>query len=86
MDRRKRITSSDLENPITNEQAERLVKEFHKDYIKEQFSAMHNFKSLLKNYVDANKTFRGWANRDEHYKKWQEAKGLIRPTFNLSKS
>lgn len=73
----------DLQNPITNEQAEKLKKDFHKDYIMEQFSAMDNYKSLLKSYIDANKTFRSWANRDEHYIKWKESKGIIQPNLNL---
>lgn len=73
----------ELQNPITDEQADRLKNEFHKDYIMEQFSAMHNFKALLKNYIDANKTFRSWANRDQHYKKWKDSRGIIEPNLNL---
>tara|TARA_R110001606_G_scaffold135601_1_gene272765 strand:- start:1157 stop:1843 length:687 start_codon:yes stop_codon:yes gene_type:complete len=49
-----------MSNPITNEEAERLKKDFSSDVIIEIFTNMHNYKPLTKT-VSANLTFRRWA-------------------------
>jgi len=49
-----------MSNPITNEEAERLKKDFSNDVIIEIFTNMHNYKPLTKT-VSANLTFRRWA-------------------------
>jgi hypothetical protein len=71
-----------LKEPFTFEECERLKEEFDKDFIIEILTSMHNYKPLLSKNVNANLTFRNWANRDERYKKWREAKGLIEITMN----
>jgi len=50
-----------LKHPITNEEAERIIKEFDKVMTKDVFKSMENHKNLLKNYLSANSTFRNWA-------------------------
>jgi len=72
-----------LTNPITNEQAERIKTEFDKEFIIELFEAMHNYKNLTKNYIDANKTFRSWAKRDGRYDKWLADNGRVKIDMNL---
>lgn len=49
-----------MSKPITNEEAERLKKDFSNDVIIEIFTNMHNYKPLTKS-VSANLTFRKWA-------------------------
>jgi hypothetical protein len=57
-----------MSKPITNEEAERLKKDFSNDVIIEIFTNMHNYKPLTKS-VSANLTFRKWAkNRDTETK------------------
>jgi hypothetical protein len=52
-----------LKHPITNEEAERIIKDFDKAITKDVFEAMNNHKVLLKNYLSANQTFRIWAKK-----------------------
>jgi len=53
-----------LKEPITEQQAERIVKEYEIDFIYQVFSNMHNYKKLSSTVVSANLTFRKWANKD----------------------
>ena len=50
-----------LKQPITDEEAERIMEEYDATLTKEILESMDNHKDLLKKYVSANKTFRSWA-------------------------
>ena len=61
-----------LKEPFTEEQFERIKKEFPLPLIQDTLVSMHNFRELLKKYVSANLTFRKWAKRDlEKYQNGQ---------------
>ena len=63
---------SKLKEPFTEEQFERIKKEFPLQLIQDTLVSMHNFRELLKKYVSANLTFRKWAKRDlEKYQNGQ---------------
>ena len=53
-----------LKEPFTEEQFERIKKEFPLQLIQDTLVSMHNYRELLKKYVSANLTFRKWAKRD----------------------
>ena len=53
-----------LKEPITEQQAERIVKEYEIDFIYQVLSNMHNYKKLSSTVVSANLTFRKWAKKD----------------------
>ena len=74
-----------MKEPLTFEQCDKLKEDFHNEFIIEILTSMHNYEPLLRKNRSANLTFRNWAKRDERYKKWREAKGLIKPTFNLDR-
>ena len=74
-----------MKEPLTFDQCDKLKQDFHNEFIMEILTSMHNHEPLLSKNRSANLTFRNWANRDERYKKWREAKGLIKPTFNLDR-
>ena len=71
-----------MKEPLTFEQCTKLKEDFHNEFIMEILTSMHNYEPLLRKNRNANLTFRNWANRDERYKKWREAKGLIEITMN----
>jgi hypothetical protein len=53
-----------MDEPLTNEQAEKLLEDFpEREVLKETFSAMQNFKPLLRKNRSANLTVRNWLNR-----------------------
>ena len=58
------INVQKLQNPITEDQAAELEKEFGIEQCKKLFSSMENRKDLLKKYTSANLTFRNWMSRD----------------------
>lgn len=61
-----------LKEPFTEEQFERIKKEFPLPLIQDTLVSMHNFRELLKKYVSANLTFRKWAKNDlEKYQNGQ---------------
>lgn len=61
-----------LKEPFTEEQFERIKKEFPLPLIQDTLVSMHNFRELLKKYVSANLTFRKWVKRDlEKYQNGQ---------------
>lgn len=61
-----------LKEPFTEEQFERIKKDFPLPLIQDTLVSMHNFRELLKKYVSANLTFRKWAKRDlEKYQNGQ---------------
>lgn len=53
-----------LKEPFTEDQFERIKKEFPLQLIQDTLVSMHNYRELLKKYVSANLTFRKWAKRD----------------------
>ena len=53
-----------LKEPFTEEQFERIKKDFPLQLIQDTLVSMHNYRDLLKKYVSANLTFRKWAKRD----------------------
>ena len=53
-----------IKEPITEQQAERIVKEYEIDFIYQVLSNMHNYKKLSSTVVSANLTFRKWAKKD----------------------
>lgn len=59
-----------MKSPLTDEEAERIKRDFHKDFIIDIFMAMENYEPLHRKSRSANLTFRNWAKRDERYKKW----------------
>ena len=71
-----------MKEPLTFEQCDKLKEDFHNEFVMEILTSMHNYEPLLRKNRNANLTFRNWANRDERYKKWREAKGLIEITMN----
>ena len=61
-----------LKEPFTEEQFERIRKDFPILLIQDTLVSMHNYRELLKKYVSANLTFRKWAKRDlEKYQNGQ---------------
>ena len=61
-----------LKEPFTEEQFERIRKDFPLQLIQDTLVSMHNYRELLKKYVSANLTFRKWAKRDlEKYQNGQ---------------
>lgn len=54
---------SQMGEPFTLEEYERLVDEFSPQDVKDVLTAMHNNKDLLKKNISANLTFRNWATR-----------------------
>jgi hypothetical protein len=66
-----------MKEPLTNDEAAKLRSEFDKDYLKEQFEAMHNYEPLIKKNVSTYKTFRSWARRNGHYKTWLKNKPTV---------
>jgi len=71
-----------MKEPLTFEQCDKLKEDFHNEFIIEILTSMHNYEPLLRKNRSANWTFRNWAKRDERYKKWREAKGLIEIKMN----
>lgn len=53
-----------LKEPFTEEQFERIKRDFPLQLIQDTLVSMHNYRELLKKYVSANLTFRKWAKRD----------------------
>ena len=53
-----------LKEPFTEEQFERIKRDFSLQLIQDTLVSMHNYRELLKKYVSANLTFRKWAKRD----------------------
>ena len=72
-----------LKQPFTDEQYQRLVEDYHKDFIVELLLEMHNWQPLLQKCIVADTTFRSWANRNDRYETWKSKKGLIMPKMNL---
>ena len=73
-----------LKEPFTEEQFERIKRDFPLQLIQDTLVSMHNYRELLKKYVSANLTFRKWAKRDlEKYQNGQAtsntASGQHRP-------
>ena len=66
-----------MKEPLTNDEAAKLRSEFDKDYLKEQFEAMHNYEPLIKKSVSTYKTFKSWARRNGHYKTWLKNKPTV---------
>lgn len=61
-----------LKEPFTEEQFERIKRDFPLQLIQDTLVSMHNYRELLKKYVSANLTFRKWAKRDlEKYQNGQ---------------
>ena len=63
---------SQLQNPLTEKEADRLIEDFDKRYISHQLLAMENWKSLTKNNASVNLTFRNWAAREDDYENWKK--------------
>ena len=77
-----------IKEPFTEEQFERIKRDFPLQLIQDTLVSMHNYRELLKKYVSANLTFRKWAKRDlEKYQNGQTtsitAPGQHRP-YNRS--
>lgn len=53
-----------LKEPFTEEQFERIKRDFPLQLIQDTLVSMHNYRELLKKYVSANLTLRKWAKRD----------------------
>lgn len=73
-----------MKEPFTEEQFERIKRDFPLQLIQDTLVSMHNYRELLKKYVSANLTFRKWAKRDlEKYQNGQTtsntAPGQYRP-------
>jgi len=51
-----------IQKQLTNDESEKLLKDFHKDQIKKTLSSMENYKKL--NYVSVNLTLRKWMEKD----------------------
>ena len=61
-----------IKEPFTEEQFERIKRDFPLQLIQDTLVSMHNYRELLKKYVSANLTFRKWAKRDlEKYQNGQ---------------
>lgn len=61
-----------LKEPFTEEQFERIKRDFPLQLIQDTLVSMHNYRELLKKYVSANLTLRKWAKRDlEKYQNGQ---------------
>ena len=63
---------SQLQNLLTEKEADRLIEDFDKRYISHQLLAMENWKSLTKNNASVNLTFRNWAAREDDYENWKK--------------
>lgn len=61
-----------MKEPFTEEQFERIKKDFPLELIQSVLASMHNYRELLKKYVSANLTFRKWAKKElENYQNGQ---------------
>lgn len=61
-----------MKEPFTEEQFERIKKDFPLELIQSVLASMHNYRELLKRYVSANLTFRKWAKKElENYQNGQ---------------
>jgi len=61
-----------MKRPIDEYEANKLLEEFDKQYIKETLWAMEN-KTDLHTKRSANLTFRSWSKLNDHYKKWKQS-------------
>ena len=57
-----------MERPLTEEQVEKLIKDFDRETVIEILQDMENYKNLLKNNVDANLTARRWIKKNGYKK------------------
>ena len=74
-----------LKEPFTEEQFERIKRDFPLQLIQDTLVSMHNYRELLKKYVSANLTFRKWAKRDlEKYQDGQTTSNTTVVTDRLN--